>query len=228
MLQSNPCTMQFPTKPLSLNNMLQLRSIALSNNSLTGTLPDSWGSLKHVSTPSSAFQPTPSILLRASQDSVKAPLSGLLCKKNRTASGSQILWLLLNVNFIVYFMHPLHCNTQSLATVVRQSQECLQGGPAVTSSLHLCTVLAAAAERAPVAKLVYNSCGQHSKSPLIKLLCGAKYTKCLYAEFHLLLQLVTMDLADNIFSGTLPSSWAGLTEASSSSAAYKIFQIQSP
>lgn len=33
-------------------------------------------------------------------------------------------------------------------------------------------------------------------------------------KFHLLLQLATLMLAENSFSGTLPSSWAGLTKAS--------------
>ena len=40
-------------------------------------------------------------------------------------------------------------------------------------------------------------------------------------ELHLLLQLRYVDLPENHLSGTLPSSWAGLTKASC--AAYKVF-----
>lgn len=41
---------------------------------------------------------------------------------------------------------------------------------------------------------------------------------------HLLLQLVSVDISQNSLSGTLPSSWAGLTEASC--AALNLLHVQ--
>ena len=38
--------------------------------------------------------------------------------------------------------------------------------------------------------------------------------QAVYAEFHLLLQLMFASLGENRLSGTLPSSWTSLTQAS--------------
>ena len=57
---THPYVLQLTLLPLCL---LQLSSIAIPYNSLTGPLPISWGTLKQASTPSHAFQATTSNLV---------------------------------------------------------------------------------------------------------------------------------------------------------------------
>lgn len=54
------------------------------------------------------------------------------------------------------------------------------------------------------------------------LLQGIRNALC--AELDLLSQLEILDLAENILSWTLPSSWAGLNKASC--AAYNVLNVQ--
>ena len=108
--------------PVSLFDMLllvlQLSAVALPNNYLTGTLPDSWGSLTQVSTPSPTFAPIVSYMFRANANVVRAPLSGMLYLIETSLPQKIFQDVALHAPCIL-----LHTHSLSFATVIHHTQE---------------------------------------------------------------------------------------------------------